>query len=126
MRSHFCLYPSVCVSPQIFIRRLIFVRSLFNDDTGNFMGRDSAVGIATSYGLDYQWVRVRVPVGARILISPCRPNRLWGPSSLLSNGYWGLFPGGKSAGAWSWPLTTNAEVKKMWVYISTPSYVFMA
>jgi hypothetical protein len=27
--------------------------------------------------------------------------------NLLSNGYWGLFPGGKAAEAWSWPLTSN-------------------
>jgi hypothetical protein len=27
--------------------------------------------------------------------------RLWGPPNLLYDGYWGLFPGGKAAGAWS-------------------------
>jgi hypothetical protein len=30
-------------------------------------GRDSAVGIATGYGLDDPGIGVRVPVGARIL-----------------------------------------------------------
>jgi hypothetical protein len=29
-----------------------------------------------------------------------------GPLSLLSNGYRGLFPRGKAAGAWRWPLTS--------------------
>jgi hypothetical protein len=53
---------------------------------------DSAVGIATGYGLDDQGVGVRVPVGARIFISPCRPDRLFGPPSLLSNGYGGFYP----------------------------------
>jgi hypothetical protein len=53
--------------------------------------RDRAVSIATGYGLDDQWVGVRVPMGARIFSSPYRPDRLWNPPSLLSNGYWGLF-----------------------------------
>jgi hypothetical protein len=48
--------------------------------------RDSSVGIVTGYGLDDQGVGVRVPVGARIFTSPCGPDRLWGPPSLLSNG----------------------------------------
>jgi hypothetical protein len=54
--------------------------------------RDSSAGIATGYGLDDRGVGVRVPVGSRIFSSPCRPDRLWGPHSLLSNGYGGHFP----------------------------------
>jgi hypothetical protein len=41
---------------------------------------------------------------------PRRPDTLWGPPSLLSNGPMvtrGFSPGGKAAGAWSWPITTN-------------------
>jgi hypothetical protein len=34
-----------------------------------------------------------------------RPDLLWGPPSLLSNGYWRPFPPDKAAGPWSRPLT---------------------
>jgi hypothetical protein len=61
--------------------------------------RDSVVGIETGYGVDDQEVGVRVPVGSRIFASPCRPGRLWGPPSLLSNGTGGPFAEGKAAEA---------------------------
>jgi hypothetical protein len=52
----------------------------------------SIVAIATGYGLEDRGVGVRVPVGSRIFSSPKRPDQLWGPSSLLPNGYRRLFP----------------------------------
>jgi hypothetical protein len=58
--------------------------------------RDIAAGIVTSYGMNGQG-GVRVPVRARFF-SSLRPDLLWGPLSLLSTGYRGLFPGGKAAG----------------------------
>jgi hypothetical protein len=49
----------------------------------------SSVGIATDYGAG--WSRDRIPVGLRF---SARPDRPWGPPSLLYNGY-RVFPGGK-------------------------------
>jgi hypothetical protein len=84
-----------------------FINGTFEFLTFCIRSRDSVVCIASSYGLDDRGVGVRVPVGSRIFFSPNRPDRLWGPPNLLFNGYRGSFPGGKAAGAWSWPLTSN-------------------
>jgi hypothetical protein len=79
--------------------------------------RDRPVGIATGYGLDDWGVGVRVPVGSRIIFSPRRQTGS-GPPNLLSNGYRRLTPRGKAPPA-------SDEVKKMWIYASTPPYAFM-
>jgi hypothetical protein len=94
---------------------------------GEIESRDSAVGIATGYGLDDGGVGVRVPIGLRIFTSPSRPDRLWGPPNLLFKGYRELFPEVRRPGReadHSPPY--SAEVKKTWIYTSTPPYVFMA
>jgi hypothetical protein len=87
-------------------------------------------GVATDYGLDGRGVGVRVPVRVRIVFSPRRPDRIWGPSSFLSNGYrWEAFPGGNAAGAWSWPLTSNKcrnqEYMDLHIH-SLPPHVFIS
>jgi hypothetical protein len=66
---------------------------------------------------------VRVPVGARFLSSPRRPDRFWGSPRPLSSGYWGSVPGVKRPGreAYHSPPTI-AEVKNTWIYISIPPY----
>jgi hypothetical protein len=63
------------------------------------VSRDNTVGITAGYGLAGRGVGVRVQVGARFFTFPRRPDRMWGPPDLLSNGYRCSFPGSKAAGA---------------------------
>jgi hypothetical protein len=77
---------------------------IFTHIIRNKGSRDSEVGIVTGYGLDDQGVGVRVPVGARIFTSPCRPDRLWGPLNLLSNEHRGFFPRGSRKRGFIHPL----------------------
>jgi hypothetical protein len=66
--------------------------------------RDNVVGIATGYGLKDRGIGVRVPVGSRIFSSAGRPQEREVDHS----------------------PPDSAEVKKMWLYTSTPPYAFMA
>ena len=81
------------------------------------MGQDSSVGIATRYGLDGPGIESRW--GREIFCT--RPDRPWGPPSLLYNGYQ-VFPGDKAAGAWRWPPTpSTTELKgKVELYLCFP------
>jgi hypothetical protein len=89
------------------VRGLIFeygdFKNAFNEAKRS---RDSVVRIATGYGLDDRAVGVRVPVGSRIFSFPC-PDRLWGPPNSYPMATGGSFPGGKAAGARSWPITSS-------------------
>jgi hypothetical protein len=63
-------------------------------ETLSSMGRCSSVGIATRYGLNGPGIESRWGE-----IFRTRPDRLWGPHSLLYKGY-RFFPGGKADGPW--------------------------
>jgi hypothetical protein len=81
------------------------------------VSRDSAVGIATRYGLDGPGIESR---WGRDF-----PHPSWsplGPTHPLYNGY-RVFPGVKAAGAWRWPPTpSSVEVKEgVELYIYSPS-----
>jgi hypothetical protein len=82
------------------------------------VGRDSVVGIATHYGLDGPGMN---PDWGEIFCT--RPDRPWGPPSLLYNGYRISFPGVK----WPWrgvdhPPTSSDRVKeRVELYLYSPS-----
>jgi hypothetical protein len=74
---------------------------------------------------DSDWLRAgrsgdRIPVGGEIFRT--RPDRPWGPPSLLYNGY-RFFHVGEAAGVWRWPPTPSSdEVKeRVWIYLYSPS-----
>jgi hypothetical protein len=84
-------FSCACISQTglaLHVFRMRFCMHLLHPPVRATWSQDSVVGIATSYGLD-RGVGVRVPVGSRIFSSSRRPDRLWGPPRLPSNGYRG-------------------------------------
>jgi hypothetical protein len=87
-----------------------------------YMSRDSSVGIVTGYGLDDQGGGSSSPGREKILTSPYRPD----PTS-YKMGTGGSSPKVKRQEREAdHSPPTSAEVKKMWIYTSTPLCVFMA
>jgi hypothetical protein len=91
------------------------------------MNRDSVIGIATSYGLDDRGVRSSGLGGvinflyhtsSRPAVGSIQPPIQWVPGTLSPRV------------TRPWRKADNlppaiAEVKKIWIYISTPPYAFM-
>jgi hypothetical protein len=95
---------------------IIISSSIIKTSYLTMVSRDSSVGTATGWTAG-----VRFPARLRFFSSPQRPDRLWSPPILLSNGRRGLFSRGKAAGAWSW-LTSKCRGQEWWSYTSTPPY----
>jgi hypothetical protein len=92
------------------------------------MSRDSSVGIATGYGLDEQGGReFESRSGKRFsLLYIVQTGSGVHPTS-YKMGTGDFFPGVKRQGREvDHSALTSTEVKKMWIYTSTPPIVFMA
>jgi hypothetical protein len=99
-------------------RRILLFFS-FESLTTEYRSQDSSVGIETGYGLEDQGVGVPSPCRVKnFLISRSRKalKSIHPPIQWVPGGY---FPGVDRLGR-------EAEVKKMWIYTSTPPYAFMA
>jgi hypothetical protein len=73
---------------------IIICSSSSSSSSSSSRDRDSAVGIATCYGLDGPGIESRWGE-----IFRTRPDRPWVPPNFLYDRY-RIFPGGKAAGAW--------------------------
>jgi hypothetical protein len=90
--------------------------------------RDRSVGIATDYGLDERGGGSSSPGRVKKCSLPhiVQTGSAVHPTS-YKIGTVGSFPGVKRQGPEAdYSPPTSAEVKKMWIYTSTPPYVFMA
>jgi hypothetical protein len=95
---------------------------------GTTRSRDSVVGRATGYGLDDRGVGVPSPgrvknflfsTWSKPALGPTQPPIQWVPGALS--------PGVKRQGREAdHSPPASAEVKKTWIYTSTPPYAFMA
>jgi hypothetical protein len=119
-------------SPKMNHKKDIYIETLpqnaLNNDKHNNWRRDSVVGITTGYGLDDRRVGVGVPVQSRIplfstsfrpALGITQPPIQWVPGVIS--------PGVKRRGhEANHSPPPRAEVKKIWIYTSTPPYAFMA
>jgi hypothetical protein len=85
-----CMYVCMCASlvPECF--NWFYSCLAFKSSSITGQSWDSSIGIVPGYGLD-DWGLI--PGKGKIFLFSSL-NWLWGPPSLLPNGYWGLFPRG--------------------------------
>jgi hypothetical protein len=86
--------------------------------------QDSAVSIVTGYGLDDQGVGIRIVKNFHLtsykpVLGSTQPPIQWVLSDLSLGVKWL----GREA---DYSPPTSAEIKKTWIYTSTPPYAFMA
>jgi hypothetical protein len=80
------------------------------------------------YGLDDRGLAVRVPLGSRMFSSPLRADRFWGSTQHpIPMGTGSISQGVKRPEREAdHSPPASIEVKKVWIYTSTPPYAFMA
>jgi hypothetical protein len=112
--------PLICSTP-LSCREVIFLKTITRFQFTVNGGGDSAVGIATGYWLDSRRVRVSGAAGTRLFSSPRRPDRLWGPSSLIQS-VWGTLSGEgvkRPRHEADHSHRTSTEVSTTWIYTSS-------
>jgi hypothetical protein len=99
------LSPIVCQMNAVTLHIFKIHFSIIFDS--RFWSRDSVVGIVTGCRLDDRRMGIRVPVESKIVSYLRHRDRLWGHPASYPMGIGVSFPGGKAAGSWCWPLTSN-------------------
>ena len=75
----------------------------------------SSVTVVTKLGLYSRWIYFDCRQYREVFPAPNLRVRLWGPTSLLCNGYRGLFTQGQTTGSWNWSLNpASAHFKNGW------------